>query len=90
LFLFLAVAKDHFLYQNNNTSCGVELAHHSMGTGRPPDLLYDLGVHLTTCLHLVPPVRTIGDILPMPHINKWLNANKVIITSASLDTNCLN
>jgi hypothetical protein len=29
------------------------------------------------------------DILPMLHINKWLTAN-VMITSASLDKNCLN
>jgi len=59
-----------------------------MGTGRPPDLLYDLGVHLITHLHLVPPVITIADILPMSHINNWLTA-KVVVTSASLDKNCL-
>ena len=37
----------------------------------------------------MPPVRTIADILPMYHINKWLTA-KVIVTSVSLHKNCLN
>ena len=61
-----------------------------MGTGRLPECLCDLGVHLTTYLHSVPPVRTTADILPMYRINKWLTANSVMITSASLHKNCLN
>ena len=60
-----------------------------MGTGKPPEGLRDLGVHLTTHIHSVPPVRTTADILPMYHINKWLTA-KFMVTSISLHKKNLN
>ena len=76
--------------QGNNTSCGVEVAYHSVSTGRPPECLCDFVVHLTTHFDLLPPVRLSGDILPKPHIDTWLTANNIMITCASVDKNCLN
>ena len=87
VFLFLPVATDYLLHQGNNTSRGFDLAPHSMSTEKLPEGLCNLGVHLTTHLHLVPPVRIRGDILPMPHINMFLTTNSIMITAASLDKN---
>jgi len=61
-----------------------------MDTGRPGKGLCDLGVHLTTYLHVVPPVRIKGDILPMLHIDMWLTADSIMIASAAFDKNSLN
>ena len=87
--MFLVVATCYLLHQGKNTSCLLDLAYNSIGTGRPPDGLCDLGVHLTTYLHLVPPIRISGDILPLSHFYKWPTAN-IMITSASSDKNCSN
>jgi len=56
----------------------MDLAYNSMGTGRLPEGLCDLGVHLTTYFHLEPPVRITEDMLPLPHIHKWLTANIIL------------
>ena len=57
-----------------------------MGAGRPGVGLCDLGVHLTTYVHVVPPVRTKGDILPMLHIDMWLTAD-IKFASVTLNKN---